>query len=85
VTGDAEKAILYAMPRGKTNFCASNLSVLIPRRVHRNVRAKYLAAGVGSFAAYLAWWLEKAPERLEPGHLVEVLGVEMELKCHVTR
>jgi len=69
------------MPRGKTNAGVSNLSVVIPRRVHRMVRLKFLSSGAVSFASYIAWWLAQAPETLTASQLVQVLEYETELKA----
>jgi len=68
------------MPRGRTNIGISNLSLTIPRRVHRAAKARFQGSGATSFASYISWWLTKIPESLTASEAVEVLCVEIELK-----
>jgi len=69
------------MPRGRTHYAASNLSLTIPRRVHRMARTRFLATGASSFASYIAWALTSLPESLTPSQQVEIMAIELELKA----
>jgi hypothetical protein len=51
------------MIRTKNNPGLSNLSIVIPRSVHRAAKAKYMQSGAPTFAAYIAALLEQAPDR----------------------
>lgn len=54
---------------------------MIPRRVHRVLRAKYLGSGATSFASYVTWWLAQVPEAVTASQLLQVMAYEVELKC----
>lgn len=67
------------MPRGKTNTDLSNLSLVIPRRVHRQAKAKWLRSGAPSFASYVAMVLSRAPERADAMGILEAAILEHEI------
>lgn len=70
------------MPRSKTNTATSNLSVIIPRDIHRKAKVNYLRSGVKvSFGAYIAWCLKQAPERLDHNAQMDLQMMEMQIKC----
>jgi hypothetical protein len=68
------------MPRHKTNPSLSNVSVVIPRRIHRMARVKALRSGAPSFPAWLAMVLEAAPESASGSAMVHMMCIELELK-----
>lgn len=67
------------MPRGHTNASISNLSLLIPRSIHRQARIKYLRSGAPSFAAWVAAVLETAQERTSSQLLLRAHMIELDL------
>jgi len=67
------------MPRGKTNLLTSNLSLVIPKRVHRKAKAAFLRSGTKSFGACVAWWLDQVPEQLAARQVIEAWMYEIEL------
>lgn len=67
------------MPRGQVSPSVSNLSVLVPRDVHRRVRLALLRSGGQSMGAVVAWWLNKIPESVSPSEMVEVMAHEMKI------
>ena len=73
------------MPRGKTNPVISSLSVNIPRHIHRAARMKCLRAGIPSFAAYVAYILDQAPERMSFNDVVAASLIEVEIAACTTR
>lgn len=69
------------MPRGQVDpVMISNLSLCIPRRIHRQARVKWLQSGGPSFAAWVAMVLEDAEEELSVADLARMQGIEMELR-----
>lgn len=68
------------MPRGKTSYRVSNLSLTIPRRIHRLAKVRCLRAGAPSFASYVATLLSQAPEQLSAQQVFECAVIEQELK-----
>ena len=72
------------MPRQQTNIGISNLSVTIPRRVHRSARLRALRSGAPNLAAYVAVILQDAAEQLTPAQQLEALMIELELKASRT-
>lgn len=68
------------MPRGKTNAELSNLSVLIPRTIHRAAKARGKQIHAPSFAAYVAFVLNHGPEIPIDSVGVEFTALEKQLK-----
>jgi hypothetical protein len=68
------------MPRGIRNNYASNLSVLIPRSIHRMSRCRAIQVGAPSYAAYVAAVLEKASREWTEKDLPDMHILELCLK-----
>lgn len=65
------------MPRGKTHPSTSNLSVIIPKSIHKAARLKALRSDAPSFAAYVATVLQEAPEKMSVASLVMAHGNDL--------
>ena len=72
------------MPRQHTNIGISNLSLTIPRRVHRLARLRAIRSGAPTLASYVAVILEDAAETLTPAQQVSAAMVEAELQASRT-
>jgi hypothetical protein len=70
------------MPRGYSNRFYSQLSVVIPRSVHRMARRKAILCGAPSFAAFITAVLEDAPSTMTAAHLAHLHATEFLLKMH---
>ena len=70
------------MPRGYANRFYSQLSVVIPRSVHRMARKKAILCGSPSFAAFITAALEDAPSTMTGAHLAHLHATEFLLKMH---
>lgn len=73
------------MPRGRVSPSVSNLSVLIPKDVHRRVRLSAIQSNGQSMGAVIAWWLDKIPESVSPSELVEIYVYELRISTLMTR
>ncbi|MEM9109133.1 MAG: hypothetical protein AAGC72_03845 [Planctomycetota bacterium] len=74
------------MPRSKTNQAISNLSVTLPRDIHRKAKVNYYRSGVNvSFGAYVAWCLSQVPEQLEHESKMQLQLMELRLRCTMPR
>jgi len=69
------------MPRRRSSSDLSNLSLMIPRRIHRLARMNYLRSGAPSFAAYVATVLDRAPKSMDASSLFLTHAVEAEIKA----
>lgn len=70
------------MPRSKVNAVTSNLSVAIPRSVHKEAKVAYLRSGAKvSFAAYVAWCLKQAPAVESTDQRLSLQLMELKTKC----
>jgi hypothetical protein len=72
------------MPRFKANLVISNLSLTLPRRIHRSARLKCLRAGAPSLGAYVAMVLEQAPEHVTAAQLIRMHTIELLIRTSVT-
>jgi hypothetical protein len=70
------------MPRGKANQLYSQLSVVIPRAIHRAAKTKARRSGVPSFSAYVAVVLEAAADLMSTTDVGRARMIEQELKAH---
>lgn len=70
------------MPRGQASPFYSQLSVVIPRSIHRTARRKAIRSGAPSFAAYVAVLLDRAPDVLSAADLTHAYGLETLLKLN---
>lgn len=73
------------MPRGQVGIGASNLSLIIPRRVHRKVRLTALRCGAPSLPAFVAWWLDQIPESVSASETVAMHVYEFELQVNQSK
>lgn len=73
------------MPRETVNVGISNLSVTLPRRIHRLARVRAIRSGAPTLAAYVAVVLSRAGEQLTAAEQVEAQLVELELAAMRTR
>lgn len=69
------------MPRNRVNPGCSNLSLVIPRSVHRAARIRALRAGAPSLASYVAMVLDQAPESLTAEQVLATHVMELRLKA----
>lgn len=74
------------MPRSKTNASTSNLSVTLPRSVHRQAKVNFYRTGLNiSFGAYVAWCLEQVPEQLNDEAKLDLRLMELKTRCLMPR
>ena len=69
------------MPRQLSNNAISNLSLSIPRRVHRMARLRAIRSGAPNLASYVAVILQGAAEQLTAPQQIEALMIELELQA----
>lgn len=67
------------MPSQKTNQKLSNLSVLLPRRVHRKAKAKFIRSGASSFPVWVAAVLDRAPTMDTAEQMFALFRMEAEM------
>ena len=70
------------MPKFRSNTYISNLSISLPRRVHRLVKARAIRSGAPSLAAYVATVLEQAPDRMTEQQRLQAMSIELLLTIH---
>jgi hypothetical protein len=69
------------MPKLRSSQFVSNLSLNLPRCIHRSAKVKALRSGSPSFAAYVALLLEQAPERITAAQLIRTHAIELLTKA----
>jgi hypothetical protein len=72
------------MPRFKSNQVISNLSLTLPRGIHRSARLKCLRSGAPSLGAYVAMVLEQAPEQITGAQVIRMHTIELLIRSSVT-